>query len=403
MGLLMVFGLLGAFAIRRLHFPAVTGYLIVGMIVGPSATALLSEDTTADIAHVLTPFGLSVFAFLIGGSLPVSTIRGLTCRILLIVLCEGALTWLFILLLITFGAPYVTDSDVLAFNDYLAMGIIIGAISLATAPAVTLALIEETRSGGSFTATLLGVVALDDALSIVALTIAISVGVGLVGQDAGTNAWWAVLEDLGRIALSIGLGAATALLLVLLVRFPHNRGEMLAISLGLIALAAGLAEELGLFPIIASMVMGFIMANRSETSRELVGFVRTIEDVIFVLFFTIAGAHLDLGIIREAGLLAALIVLGRCSGKYLGVSVGAGIASAPSAVRKYMGLALLPKAGVTVGLALLVAEVPQLESISSLVVSAVLASILFNSLLTPPLAKLALARSGEAGQSRAAH
>ena len=403
-GLLVLAGLLGGLVVRRLNFPSVTGYLIVGIIAGPSVGGFISSETIEDFSRVVTPLGLGIIAYLIGGSLPISTIKGLTRSILLVVTLEGTLACLFVLLLVAFIAPLAVTSSSLDFNEYLSMGIIIGAISLATAPAVTLAIIEETKSRGPLTTTLLGVVAMDDALAIIAFAIAASVAMSLISPTPPGQAWLPVLEAIGRVGMSVVLGVGGAILLIWLVRFSKGQQELLAVSLGMIVLTAGLADQLGLFPILSNMALGFVVINRAETAQEIMGFVRSIEGVVFVLFFTLAGAHLDLGIIQEAGIVAVLIVIGRCFGKFCGAFLGATLSGAPPVVRKYLGLALLPKAGVTIGLTLLVLETPELDRISTLLVSAVLTSTLINELLAPPLAKLALARSGETGRAEeAAH
>ena len=139
--------------------------------------------------------------------------------------------------------------------------------------------------------------------------------------------------------------------------------------------------------------MGFTVTNLQKESEDNFEVLRDIQAVMFSLFFGLAGAHLDLDVIESAGILAVVIVIGRSGGKYIGAWFGATISGAPSVVRKYLGLTLMPKAGVTVGLSLLVIETPELEPISSLVVTGILASTLINELFTPPLSKFALMRA----------
>ena len=398
MGMLVVLGLVGSLLIRRIKFPAVTGYLIVGILLGPSVSGILSVEMTRQFSHVVTPLALGIIAYLIGGSLPLSTLRGLRRNIALIVVCEGTFAWLFVLVAVAFVAPLVLPPSILSFESYLAMGIIIGAISMATAPAVTMAIVSEVRAKGPLTTTLLGVVALDDALAVMAYAISIGAVTVLLGTADTLSPAMLFLSQLGLIGASVALGIGAAFLMLWFARFARNRQELLAMLLGSVVLSTGLAEQLNLFAIIANMALGFVVVNRQKASFDLISVVWDIEGVVFVLFFTIAGAHLDLGIIRSAGLLAGLIVLGRCGGKFLGAWTGATLSGAPPMVRKYLGLALLPKAGVTLGLALLVVETPGLESISPLLISGVLASTLINELLAPPISKLALVRAGEAGQ-----
>ena len=397
-GMLVVLGLVGSLLVRRVKFPAVTGYLIVGILLGPSVSGIISTELTKQFSHVVTPLALGIIAYLIGGSLPLSALRGLKRNIALIVGFEGTFAWLFVLVTVAFVAPLVLPSSTLSSGSYLAMGIIIGAISMATAPAVTMAIVSETRAKGPLTTTLLGVVALDDALAVIAYAISVGGATILLGRADTLSPAVLFFSQLGLIGVSVAFGAGAAFLLLWLAHFARNRQELLAMLLGAVVLSTGVAEHLNLFAIIANMALGFVVVNRQKGSNDLISVVWDIEGVVFVLFFTLAGAHLDLGIIQSAGILAALIVVGRCAGKFLGAWSGATLSGAPPMVRKYLGLALLPKAGVTLGLALLVVETPGLESISPLLISGVLASTLINELLAPPISKLALVRAGEAGQ-----
>jgi Kef-type K+ transport system membrane component KefB len=170
-------------------------------------------------------------------------------------------------------------------------------------------------------------------------------------------------------------------------------------TLALVLLAAGLAERLDLLLVITNMTLGFAVVNAPRPAGGLVDAVGQVEDVVFVLFFTLAGTTLELDVIQEAGALAALIIVGRTLGKLVGVSIGGRITDTSDVVRRYLGIALLPKAGITVGLALLVLETPELAPIATLLVSGILSSTLVNELIAPPLAKFALTRAGETNRA----
>jgi Kef-type K+ transport system membrane component KefB len=144
------------------------------------------------------------------------------------------------------------------------------------------------------------------------------------------------------------------------------------------------------------MVLGFFVVNFVRHSHDLFAAVESIEEPIFAMFFTLAGAHLDLRVMQTAGWLSVLIILGRFSGKLLGSIVGAQISRASTTVKKYLGFALLPKAGVTVGLVLLAKDVFPSSQISQVMVSAVLGSVIVNELLAPILVRYALIKAGEA-------
>jgi Kef-type K+ transport system membrane component KefB len=136
-----------------------------------------------------------------------------------------------------------------------------------------------------------------------------------------------------------------------------------------------------------------------KNNENMFGVIDDIEDVIFAMFFTLAGAHFDLEVMEVAGMLSLLIVVGRCFGKFVGARIGASISRAPVAIKKYLGFGLLPKAGVTVGLAILAKQHPAFSVIGSIMVSAILASVIINELIAPPLTKYAIFKTGEATTS----
>ncbi len=164
-------------------------------------------------------------------------------------------------------------------------------------------------------------------------------------------------------------------------------------------MTSGLALSLEASPLLANMMLGFVVANFVDHHEDLFMVVERIEEPIFGMFFTLAGAHLDLGLMQTAGWLALLITLTRFGGKLLGTRLGARISRAPQVVKKYLGLALLPAAGVTVGLVLEAKEILGPTYLSELMVNAVLGSVIINELLAPFFVRFSLIKAGEAIRS----
>jgi Kef-type K+ transport system membrane component KefB len=273
------------------------------------------------------------------------------------------------------------------------MAFIIGAVSCATAPAATMAIVSEYRAKGPFTTTLLAVVGLDDAIAVMAFAIASGISQPLV-NDAGSISFYQMLGiPFLHIVESISIGIVFAIVLMYMIRLARTRELLLVVVFGMIMLCTGVSTYLGLSLILANMVAGFIIVNKVER-RETFLVIEEIENVVYVMFFVLAGLHFDLSVMKFAGILALLIVLTRCLGKYTGARVGATISHAPDNVKKYLGLALLPKAGVTVGLVLLASI--RFPTFGVLMLNAVLASTIINELIAPPLTKYAIFKSGEA-------
>jgi len=198
------------------------------------------------------------------------------------------------------------------------------------------------------------------------------------------------------IAGSILLGVAFGFGLIYISRFAKVRHRLLIIVVGMILLCTGLTKVLGISSLLANMTVGFIVVNKMRNSENMFKVIDDIEGIIFAMFFTLAGLHFDLGVIKTAGILAILIFIGRCIGKYEGTRIGASISHAPGVVKKYLGLGLLPTAGVAVGLAMMAKQHPAFSVIGNIMVSAILASVIMNEIIAPPLTKYAIFKAKEA-------
>jgi Kef-type K+ transport system membrane component KefB len=276
------------------------------------------------------------------------------------------------------------------------MALVLGAISCASAPAVILTIIHEYKARGPFTTTLLAIIALDDAIAVIAYTIGSKVAETLVTGFKSIS-WYRMLvfptiDIVGSILLGIALGFG----LIYISRFTKTRPQLLAMVLGTILLCVGVTQALGISSILANMAIGFVIVNKMRYKADMFYVINDIEGIIFAMFFTLAGAHFDFRAIIMAGILAVLIVVGRCGGKFVGANLGASISHAPLVIKKYLGLGLLPAAGVTVGLAMLIKQHPPLLGVEDVMINSVLASVIINELVTPPFAKYAIFKAGEA-------
>ncbi len=397
-GILIIAGFFGGLVAKKIRYPRISGYIIVGMLLSPSVLNVIPSQLIREDLSVITDIALGIVAYLIGGSLNLERLKKLGKNIVTITPFEALGAWIFVSLLIIFLGHFVIKFDGLNpnfYQTYLPMAIIIGAISCATAPAAVLAIIHEYRAKGPLTTTLLGVVALDDAFAILGYAIAISIaGVLIIGVQA-LSLYQMLIVPILDIAGSLLLGTSFGFVLVYMSRFARTRKTLLVTVLGMIMLSIGTAKILGISSLLANMAMGFVIVNKMKPSEEMFRVIDDIEDVIFAMFFTLAGAHFDLGVVKTAGILALLIVIGRFSGKFVGAKMGAAISQAPTAIRKYLGFGLLPKAGVTVGLVLLVQQNSTFTIIGPIMVNAILASVIINELIAPPLTKYALFKAGE--------
>ena len=392
-GVMITVGLLGGVLSNKIKFPRITGYIIVGILFSPSVLNLISRGTIERL-DIITHAALGIVAYLIGASLRMESIRRLGRTIVWITPFQSVGAWLVGTLVIAFLSPFLFATPGATFmNNYFPMALVIGAMAAATAPAAVMAIIREYKARGPFTTTLLAVVALDDAIAVIAFAIAVGIAQPLVSGGGGISLYQMLATPALEILQSIGIGAALGFALVYLTKLIKTRALLLSAVLGIVMLCTGLANYLGISLIMANMTIGFIVANRVGDS-EPITVVEGVEEVVFAIFFVFSGMHFDASVMSTAGILALLIVATRFVGKYFGTRIGATISQAPTAIKKYLGLALLPKAGVTLGLALLAQRAFPL--LGSLIFNGVLTSVIINELVAPPLTKYAIIKAGEA-------
>jgi len=391
-GIMIAAGFLGGAIAAKVNFPRITGYLIVGILLSPSVLNVIPEAMVHDF-DIVTSVALGIIAYLIGGSLRLESVRKLGRSIAWITALQGITPWFLTTLVITFVAPFILSiPDATLASTYFPMAFVLGAIALATAPAATIAIIREMNAKGPLSTTLLAVVALDDVIAIVAFAIAAGVAEPLMTAGGVFSVYETLAVPFLHIAESVAIGAVFGLAIVYMAKLVKTRPLLIVVVLAAIILCIGITELWGGSLLLANMVVGFIVANKAG-SDEMVSGMQEIEEIIFVVFFVLAGMHFDSSTLRAAGIIAALIILCRSGGKYLGARAGARISGAPEVVRKYLGLGLLPKAGVTIGLGLLLESL--FPTVGAVMFNALLASTIINELVAPPLTKYVIMKADE--------
>lgn len=396
-GLLLLLSYAGGKLANFIKAPRVSGYLVIGMILSPSVLGIFHERLVKEELTLITDIALAIIAFSIGGGLGLVKLRKLGRHILWITPTEAFGSFFVVTIFISLFSYLMHSLGAISspfWEFYFPIALVIGAISAATAPAATLAIIHEYKAKGPLTTILLGLVALDDGLAIIFSAFAITIAQSLVNHEAITLQNF-LLSPIFSILTSLFIGGLLGLCLRKLIRFVVRPGAMLGVMVGAIFLTSGLALSLEASPLLANMMLGFVVANFVDHHENLFTVVERIEEPIFGMFFTLAGAHLDLGLMQTAGWLALLITLTRFGGKLLGTRLGARISRAPQVVKKYLGLALLPTAGVTVGLVLEAKEIFGPTYLSELMVNAVLGSVIINELLAPFFVRFSLIKAGE--------
>ena len=394
--LLIATGLLVAKICQRFRLPSVTGYILAGVLIGPSGLNIINSHSIGSNLDHFISIALMLISFGIGEHVELKKLSKHIRTVVWIAVCEAVGAFIFV-----FAAVFLTIHftgiavDGWQLRNYIALSLLLAAVGLATAPAATLLVIRELKASGPFTATLLAIVAIDNGLAIMIFGIVIS----FVQQIAGvsTDAFYLVfINGFINIGQSLLLGITTGIVLDVVLRNLKNEGEMMTGALALLLLCSELATFLHLSPLLAGMAAGFILVNRAERDVRIFRALNNFEPPIYVLFFTLAGTHLDIMALGTAGILGAIYFLARISGKVGGVAVGSRIARAPRVVLRYLGFGLVPQAGVAIGLIFLISGDPALSEYSAMITPVVLAGVLLSELLGPVTARFALQRAGEA-------
>ncbi len=395
-GILMLLAFWGGRAANAVKLPRVSGYLLSGIILSPSLTGILSHHLVDQDLQVITEIALAIIAYSIGGSLDYRRLRHLGKIILWITILQAAGAFLVTATVLVPVLPAITGLPAgkeQVFQAFLPMALVMGAISAATAPGAVLAIISELRASGPFTTTLLGVIALDDALTIILFAVAGTVAHGLISPD-GMEMAHLIRMPAMEIGLSLALGILCGFALKHMGRITHRGESAIMVVLGTLFLAAGAAVALHASPLLTSMTIGFFLVNMDRGHHVLFESIEKIEEPVFGLFFALAGAHLDLSVIKTAGVLAVIILFSRIVGKQVGALAGAKISGASREVRRYLGFALFPQAGVTIGLVLAARDIfpPHLAEI---MINGVVGTVIINEIVSPPLLKYCLHKAKE--------
>lgn len=382
LAIVMIVGWLGGKIAKALKLPNVSGYLVAGLFLGPSFFKLVSSQDM-DSFTLISEVALAIVAFSIGSEFVMKEMLKLGKSIVVITLAEvvGAI-------LVVFSVMYFL------FNQDFVFSLIIASMSAATAPAATLIVMREYRSDGPVTRTVLPVVALDDVFGIMAFGIALSVARLQVG--AGEHSFWQmILQPFIEIVGSIGLGAALGVILTLIAKRAGDTDEILIVALAMIFAATGLSKMWGLSPLLTNIMMGTMLVNLKHNSNRVFFSLNHFTPPVYLLFFTLAGASLDLKVLFSVGLLGLAYIIARAGGKMLGAWLGAKQVDADPAVQKYLGLALLPQGGISIGLSVLVRQ--HLPEYSPAIITIIMFSVLVYEVSGPIFAKIAIQKAGEIG------
>lgn len=387
LGLALICGSIGGRLAKLVKLPAIVGYLLTGLLLGESVFNIVSLQML-ERATIFNDFALGIVAFIIGSEMRIGALRKLGKGIVVILLGEAL------------GAVFLVTLCIYFLTRQIHTAVIFGALAAATAPAGTVAILQQYKSKGVLTNTIYAIVGMDDGLAIIVYAFAAALAkmflthhsISLAGIINGP-----IIEILG----SLLLGGLIGITLGYFGRKLRGKSEILVISLGSILMCTGLSNYFHLSLILANMSLSMVFASvflrANRRAYEGIDFVTT---SVFTIFFVMAGAHLQIKLLPAIGLLGLIYILCRSFGKMGGAYLGAVVSKAKPVVRKYLGLGLLSQAGVAIGLAILVTK--EFGSMGSaghdlaiLVINTITATTIVFEIVGPISAKFAISRAGE--------
>ena len=396
---------------KLINLPAVTAYLVAGIVIGPFVLGQLGEflnlawlglpGEAVETYDIISQVALGFIAFSIGNEFRMSEIKTIGKQALIIGILQAL------------AATLVVDGALIALHFILGeavfplpAAIVLGAVASATAPAATLMVVRQYKAKGPVTNILLPVVALDDAVGLIIF--AVSFGIARAINSGNLDPVSIIVNPIIEIVISLGLGVVLGLLFTFTERFFHSRSKRLAVSVTFVLLAVAISlfehefEGIGLHikfsPLLVCMMLGTVFCNTCNFSEELMDRIDRWTAPLFILFFVISGAELKLSVFSNwvFVLVGVVYIISRSIGKCTGATLSAKITGCDKNIVKYLGITLLPQAGVALGMANIAVRSPELGvSSGEIVQNITLFAVLIYEVVGPLLTKIALTKAGE--------
>ncbi len=375
----LILGLLSSKVMKIIKMPNVTGYLIIGLLAGPYCLNILSIEVIEKFS-IIPEVALGFIAFSIGAEFKLSYLKKVGKAPLIIAFTEA------------FGAVLLVDLVLIIAGYDISFALVLGAIAAATAPAATLMVVRQYKAKGPVTNTLLPVVAIDDAAALILFGISVAISKAITSTGT-TSIAKTLLDPFVEILGALVFGAVLGVVIAFATKWYTGRGNRLVVSTAMILLCISVCNALGYSSLLACMAMSAVYVNLSKVSNKVFDLIDRFTPPIFMLFFFISGAELNLTILPAVGIIGILYIVFRVIGKVSGAAIGAKISKSEPEVRKYLGFTLIPQAGVAIGLASVSMSV--VPEYGQKIRTIVLCGTVVYELVGPLVTKLALKKAGE--------
>ena len=394
-------GLMLSRVAKKLKLPAVTAYLIAGVLIGPFALGALGIEGLGFTSHenvksfsLLSDIALGFIAFAIGNEFRLAQLKKIGKQATIIGIFQAVFTTLLV------DAVLIGLHFIIPDKFPLEAAIVLGAVAAATAPAATLMVVRQYKAKGPVTDVLLPVVALDDAVGLVLF--AISFGIAKAVSMGKVDLLSVIVEPIAEVTMSLLLGFVMGAIFTYCERFFHSRSKRLAMSVAFVLATVGLSKinfeiagiHIAFSSLLVCMMLGTVFCNMCDFSENLMDRLDRWTAPLFILFFVISGAELELSIFKDLAvvLIGVVYIVARCVGKYFGARISSKMAKCDENIVKYLGITLFPQAGVALGMAI---KSEELGPVGLIIANITLFAVLIYEIVGPALTKMSLLKAGE--------
>lgn len=394
-------GLMLSRVAKKLKLPAVTAYLVAGVLIGPYALGSLGVEGLGFVSHenvkafsLISDVALGFIAFAIGNEFRLAQLKKIGKQATIIGIFQAVFTTI-VVDIVLIGLHFIIPD-----KFPLEAAIVLGAVAAATAPAATLMVVRQYKAKGPVTDVLLPVVALDDAVGLVLF--AISFGVAKAISAGKVDILSVIVEPIAEVTMSLLLGMVMGSIFTYCERFFHSRSKRLAMSVAFVLATVGLSKitfsvggvHVAFSSLLVCMMLGTVFCNMCDFSESLMDRLDRWTAPLFILFFVISGAELELSIFKDVTIVAIglIYIVSRCVGKYFGAGISSKIAKCDDNIVKYLGITLFPQAGVALGMAI---KAEELGPVGKIVANITLFAVLIYEIVGPALTKMSLLKAGE--------
>jgi len=381
LGIILLTGILAAKFLRRAKFPMVTAYLLLGIIIGPHLLNLIPEQILG-ASGLFSNVVLGMIAFALGQIFSSGNLRKLGKPVFLISIGEVIGSWA----LVTFTLHFI-------FKQPLYLSLLFGAIAPATAPAAIVMIVREYKAKGPLTNMILGVVAVDDAWGLILFAVSLAISKSMFSHTASSFLFLVILKALLEVGGAFLLGGIMGWLLSHFSKFARTQDELLIFTLGFILSTIGLAIYFNFSVLLACMFLGVVISNAKATGSKFFNAVKMIDSPIYLIFFVLIGASLELFSLGHLGIIGGIYLVMRPVGEWIGAYLGAIVSRSSRLVRNYLGLALVPQAGVALGMALLCKSI--FPDAGTIVLNVIIATTVVFEIVGPLFVRFALNKAKE--------